>query len=48
MILYAKYGHHRPLNRQSQSFARESIDRDVSTMADGSAPARQRWPRWSN
>jgi transposase len=34
MILYAKYGHHQPLNRQSESFTREGIDLDVSTMAD--------------
>jgi transposase len=34
MILYAKYGHHQPLNRQSESFAREGIDLDVSTLAD--------------
>jgi transposase len=34
MILYAKYGHHQPLNRQSESFAREGIGLDVSTMAD--------------
>jgi len=34
MILYAKYGHHQPLNRQSESFAREGIALDVSTMAD--------------
>ena len=34
MILHAKYGHHQPLNRQSESFAREGIDLDVSTMAD--------------
>jgi transposase len=34
MILYAKFGHHQPLNRQSESFAREGIDLDVSTMAD--------------
>jgi transposase len=34
VILYAKYGHHQPLNRQSESFAREDIDLDVSTMAD--------------
>ena len=33
-ILYAKYGHHQPLNRQSESFAREGIELDVSTMAD--------------
>ena len=34
MILYAKYGHHQPLNRQSQSFARQGIDLDVSTKTD--------------
>ena len=34
MILYAKYGPHQPLNRQSESFAREGIELDVSTMAD--------------
>jgi len=34
MILYAKYGHHQPLNRQSVSFAREGIELDVSTLAD--------------
>jgi len=34
MILYAKYGEHHPLNRQSESYAREGIDLDVSTLAD--------------
>jgi transposase len=34
MILYAKYGEHQPLNRQSETFAREGIDLDVSTLAD--------------
>jgi transposase len=34
MVLYAKYGSHQPLNRQSESFAREGIDLDVSTLAD--------------
>jgi transposase len=34
MILYAKFGEHQPLNRQSDSYAREGIDLDVSTMAD--------------
>jgi transposase len=34
MILYAKYGEHQPLNRQSESFAREGINLDVSTLAD--------------
>jgi len=48
MILCAKYGHHQPLNRQSESFAREGIDLDVSTMADWSALARRTWHRWSS
>ncbi|HEX6840369.1 MAG TPA: IS66 family transposase [Stellaceae bacterium] len=34
IILYAKYGEHQPLNRQSESYAREGIDLDVSTLAD--------------
>jgi transposase len=34
MILYAKFGEHQPLNRQSQSFAREGIELGVSTLAD--------------
>jgi transposase len=34
MILYAKFGEHQPLNRQSQSFSREGIELDVSTLAD--------------
>ena len=34
MILYAKFGEHQPLNRQSESFAREGIALDVSTLAD--------------
>jgi transposase len=34
MVLYAKYGNHLPLNRQSERFAREGIDLDVSTLAD--------------
>ena len=34
MILYAKYGEHQPLNRQSESYAREGVDLDVSTVAD--------------
>jgi transposase len=34
MVLYAKYGHHQPLNRQSESLARDGIDLDVSTLAD--------------
>ena len=34
MVLHAKYGNHLPLNRQSEGFAREGIDLDVSTLAD--------------
>jgi transposase len=34
MILYTKFGEHQPLNRQSESYAREGIDLDVSTLAD--------------
>jgi transposase len=33
-ILEAKFGQHLPLNRQSEGFAREGIDLDVSTLAD--------------
>ena len=33
-VLSNKYGAHLPLNRQSQMFAREGVDLDVSTMAD--------------
>src|SRR6266566_2128428 len=34
MILYAKFGQHLPLNRQSEVYAREGIELDVSTLAD--------------
>ena len=34
MILYGKFGNHLPLNRQSESFAREGIELEVSTLAD--------------
>jgi transposase len=34
MILNGKFGNHLPLNRQSESFAREGINLDVSTLAD--------------
>jgi hypothetical protein len=34
MVLYGKYGNHQPLNRQSEGYAREGIDLDVSTLAD--------------
>ena len=33
-ILFAKYGLHLPLNRQSATYRREGIDLDVSTLAD--------------
>jgi transposase len=33
-ILSGKYGAHLPLNRQSELFAREGIELDISTMAD--------------
>jgi transposase len=33
-ILFAKYGLHLPLNRQSGVYAREGVDLDVSTLAD--------------
>jgi transposase len=34
MILVEKYANHQPLNRQSEQYARESIELSVSTMAD--------------
>jgi transposase len=34
MILEAKFGQHLPLNRQSETFAREGIELGVSTIAD--------------
>ena len=33
-MLFAKYGLHLPLNRQSDVYAQEGIDLDVSTLAD--------------
>ena len=33
-IMEAKFGQHLPLNRQSETFAREGIELDVSTLAD--------------
>jgi transposase len=33
-VLFSKYGLHLPLNRQSQVYAREGIELDVSTLAD--------------
>ena len=34
MVLEAKYGQHLPLNRQSETFAREGVELSVSTLAD--------------
>jgi transposase len=34
MILDAKFANHLPLNRQSETYAREGVDLDVSTLAD--------------
>lgn len=34
MILLEKFGQHQPLNRQSERYAREGIDLNVSTLAD--------------
>jgi transposase len=33
-VLFSKYGLHLPLNRQSEAYAREGIELDVSTLAD--------------
>jgi transposase len=33
-ILFSKYGLHLPLNRQSNTYAREGVELDVSTLAD--------------
>jgi transposase len=35
-VLFAKYGLHLPLNRQSEVYRREGVDLDVSTLADWS------------
>jgi transposase len=40
-ILFAKYGLHLPLNRQSDVYQREGIDLDVSTLADWVGAARR-------
>jgi transposase len=34
MILEAKFGQHLPLNRQSETYAREGVELDTSTLAD--------------
>ena len=45
MILYAKFGLHQPLNRQSEAYAREGVDLPLSTLADMSALAPRSWRR---
>ena len=48
MILEAKFGQHLPLNRQSETYAREDIHLDVSPpSAAGWGLARRPWPPWS-
>ena len=42
MILFEKYGQHQPLNRQSERYAREGVDLDVSTLADQVGAAARR------
>ena len=34
MILFEKFGQHQPLNRQSERYACEGVDRRLSTLAD--------------
>ena len=34
MILFEKFGHHQPLNRQAERYAREGVDLSLSTLAD--------------
>jgi transposase len=34
MVLFEKFGRHRPLNRQSERYAREGIELSLSTLAD--------------
>jgi transposase len=40
-ILFAKYGLHLPLHRQSDVYAREGIELDISTLAAGCVPRRR-------
>jgi transposase len=51
MILYAKYGHHQPLNRQSESFAWEGVDLDTARAkalpGRASISTSRRWPTGS-
>ncbi len=47
-VLFAKYGLHLPLHRQSAAYAREGIELDVSTLADWvGASSACRWSRRS-
>ncbi|EDM69948.1 putative insertion sequence transposase protein, IS66 family [Roseobacter sp. AzwK-3b] len=34
MLVFEKYGQHRPLNRQAERFAREGVELSLSTLAD--------------
>lgn len=45
MILYAKYGEHPPLNRQSEAYARDGVDLGVSTLASRPRPTMSA-PAW--
>src|SRR5215207_9316665 len=45
-VLFAKYGLHLPLNRQSEVYQREGIDLDVSTLADWVGAAAATLTRW--
>jgi len=45
-IMFAKFGEHQPLNRQSERFALEGIDLSVSTLADWVGAARVLCRRW--
>jgi transposase len=45
MILYAKYGEHQPLNRQSESYAREGVASTSRPWPNMSALARPCWAR---
>src|SRR5215207_10156420 len=45
-VVFAKYGLHLPLHRQSERFAREGVPIEVSTLADWVGPSRSRSSRW--
>ena len=48
MILYAKYGQHQPLNRQSEALPAKASISTSRPWPTGSAHARQVWRRWSS